>query len=310
MIRSRNVICGIAFAAIVWFCLAGCRGTVRAWGDADPISPTRIFALAHAQALIGQPQRHTIQRGETLLDVARQYDLGFNEIQTLYPDWDPWLPKVGEQVVIPSCWIVPPPEAGTIVVNVAELRLYFFSAHTQQVVTLPIGIGEKEAATPLGTFTIAVKTVHPVWTVPPSLRHKYAFAKLPPGPDNPLGNFWMGLGGTRYGIHGTDTPWSIGRLLTHGCIRLYPDDIALLFAQVPVGTQVRTIYEPVKIALSGHRVYAEVHPDVYGIVGDLVSYGFARLHARGLIQQVDPQKFYQALKRQNGLPTDVTRNRP
>ena len=117
----------------------------------------------------------------------------------------------------------------------------------------------------------------------------------------------MGLKGTRYGIHGTDIPWAIGRLVTHGCIRLYPEDIADLFEQVPVGTQVRLVYQPVKIGLLEDRVFAEVHPDIYGLVGDLVSFGFARLHAKNMVHLVDPRKMYRALKEQNGLPVDVTR---
>lgn len=268
------------------------------------------FALTRAQTLIGRSRHHTIRTGETLLDVARRYGLGYNEIERLHPSIDPWLPTVGTQVTIPSLWILPDAERTGIVINVAEMRLFFFPKDNLRVTTFPIGIGEKDAATPVGTFTIGTKKDHPVWRVPPSLRHKYDFKWLPPGPDNPLGDFWLGLSETRYGIHGTDTPWSIGRLVTHGCIRLYPEDIACLYGQVPVGTPVRLVYQPVKLGLSGQRIFAEVHPDVYGLIGDLVSFGFAQLHARGLVRGVDPQKMYRVLRQQNGLPEDVTREAP
>ncbi len=279
-----------------------------AHGDTPDRQQRSTYTLAPGNALIGHPWEHAIQKGETLLDVARLYDLGFNEIELLHAHWDPWLPSVGAQVMVPSFWVLPDAGPAEIVINVAELRLYRFSPDRRRVTTFPIGIGEKDAATPIGTFRISDKKQHPSWSVPPSLRHKYQVHWFPPGPDNPLGEFWMGLNGTRYGIHGTDVPWSIGRLVTHGCIRLYPEDITELFEQTPVGAQVELIYQPIKIGPLNDRIFVEVHPDIYGRIGDLVSFGFALLHERGLVHRVDAKKMYRALKQQNGLPVDVTRD--
>jgi L,D-transpeptidase ErfK/SrfK len=260
------------------------------------------------QTLIGFPQEHVIQTKETLLDVARQYDLGFNEISDLYPRLNPWIPPRGTRLVIPSQWVLPEETIGDgILINVAELRLYYRDKNSNRIMTFPIGIGDKDAETPEGVYSIQSKTANPTWTIPPSLQYKYAVASMPPGPNNPLGDYWMGLGGSHYGIHGTDIPWSVGRLVTHGCIRMYPEDIAILFKAVPVGTRVKIIYEPVKIAWSMDRIFVEVHKDIYGRVGDLMSYGYALLHAKKIVQHVDPKKYRRALRLKNGMPVDVTR---
>lgn len=260
------------------------------------------------QTLIGFPQEHVIQAKETLLDVARQYDLGFNEISDLYPHLDPWIPPRGTKLVIPSQWVLPEESIGDgILINAAEMRLYYREKGSNRIMTFPIGIGDKGAETQEGVYSIQIKTVNPTWFIPPSLRYKYGAASIPPGPNNPLGDFWMGLGGSHYGIHGTDIPWSVGRLVTHGCIRMYPEDIAVLFKAVPVGTMVKIIYEPVKLTCFMDRIFVEVHKDIYGRVGDLMSYGYALLHTRNLVQYVEPQKFQRALKCRNGLPLDVTR---
>jgi L,D-transpeptidase ErfK/SrfK len=297
-----------------WPCLIMCWLCMQLWaageanGAADSASEWRAFAFSPRQTVIGTTHRHTIQAGETLLDIARQYDLGFNEIQDLCSGWDPWIPPVGAQVVIPTRWILPKPLAGGIVINIAELRLYYFSAHDSSVMTFPIAIGGPDATTPTGIYKITCKQVDPSWTVPPSLRDRQAARTVAPGPDNPLGRYWMGLGRTRYGIHGSDMPWSIGRLVTHGCIRLYPEDLAWLFKRVKVGTPVKIIYEPVKIGRLSDRIYVEVHADVYSKTGGLVSYGLSRLDQLKIARLVDLRKYYQALKRRNGLPADVTRS--
>ena len=261
-----------------------------------------------SQTLLGFPKEHIIQAKETLLDVARQYDLGFNEIGDLYPHLDPWIPPRGTKLVIPCQWVLPDESIDDgILINVAEMRLYYRDKNSNRIITFPIGIGDQGAETPEGVYSIKSKTENPTWTIPASLQYKYAVASIPPGPNNPLGDYWMGLGGSHYGIHGTDIPWSVGRLVTHGCIRMYPEDIAVLFKAVPVGTPVKIIYEPVKIAWSMDRLFVEVHKDIYGRVGDLMSYGYALLHAKNIVQHVDLKKYRLALRLKNGLPVDVTR---
>jgi len=260
--------------------------------------------------LWGTPQSHIIQDKETLLDIARQYNLGFNEIEDLYPYLDPWIPPAGMELIIPTQRILPDLKAGSIVINIAEMRLYYLPDGDSGIgiMTYPVGLGDKDWTTPLGRFKIGEKRTNPAWHIPPSLQYKYPVKVIPPGPDNPLGKYWMRLEGTDYGIHGTDIPWAIGRLVTHGCIRLYPEDIIRLFKLVKPGTEVRIIYEPVKIGLVSGRVYAEVHRDIYDRIEDLAAYGQKRLREDGLLESVDPSKFRQALELQDGMLRDITLN--
>ena len=243
--------------------------------------------------------------GETLLDVARLYNLGFNEIQDLYPSIDPWIPGDGRELIIPSQWVLPSRSLDGVVVNVAELRLYLID-NAGRLRTFPIGTGDRDYPTPLGRFRIRAKYRHPSWHVPPSLRAKYGIRIFPPGPDNPLGDYWLGLAGTHYGIHGTDIPWSVGRLVTRGCIRLYPEDMQVLFDLVSPGTVVEIVYEPVKIGLLGRKIYAEVHRDIYGRVADLESYGLGRVSDEGIEGEVDLDTLREALKQRSGMPVDIT----
>jgi L,D-transpeptidase ErfK/SrfK len=275
--------------------------------EARPLSVDEDPAVfSTALKLIGGIKQHRIREKETLLDIARQFDLGFNEIQDLYPQLDLWLPPSGRVIRIPSQWILPDGARGQIVVNIAEFRLYYFNRNGTQVSTFPVSVGESGWPTPEGTFVIGGKIAHPRWFVPPSLKQKYPFSSLPPGPDNPLGEFWLGLSHTHYGIHGTDFPWSIGRAVTRGCIRLYPEDIKRLFDRVQPGTSVKIIYAPVKIAVRRDRVFAEVHRDIYKRIGNLEQYGIRLLRNKKIARRVDLEKYRRILERQDGVPVDVT----
>ncbi len=257
--------------------------------------------------MVGFPGEHIVKKRETLLDVARDHDLGFNEMRDLYPGLDPWILQEKMVLTVPTQWILPARDFRGIVVNVAELRLYFyFNDGGPRVMTFPVGIGDLDCPTPVGRFRVQEKRAHPTWFIPPSLKEKYKVETIPPGPDNPLGQYWIGIG-KEYGIHGTDMPWSVGRLVTRGCIRLYPEDMEQLFNYVNIGVPVKIIYEPVKLALVGERCYAEVHKDVYGRIEDMVGDGFRLLMAENFAHKVDIQLFYKALVCQNGLPVDITR---
>jgi len=264
--------------------------------------------LFHPEAttVIGLAENHTIQPKDTLLDIARDHNLGFNEIADLYPQMDPWIPPVGMELTIPTLWVLPDEEIDGIVINIAELRLYHFMKKIQMVKTYPIGIGRKGWQTPLGTFRVTSKRIHPTWYVPPSLQKKYGMKTMPPGPDNPLGDYYMGLNNSDYGIHGTNFPWAVGRLVTHGCIRLYPEDIELLFQSVPVGTPVKIIYTPIKLGVVSGKIYVEVHHDIYHKIKDRNEYVQQVLEEKGLIGKVDMVKFRSALSRSDGLPVDIS----
>ena len=268
--------------------------------------PKGVFFDDTAKTVIGAVQKHIVKKRETFLDIARSYDLGFNELEDLYPKQDPWIPPEGMQVVIPSQWILPEAQTEGIVINVAELRLYYFMRKIGMVKTFPIGIGDEGWYTPLGIFRVQEKRVHPVWYIPESLQEKYGAKTMPPGPDNPLGDYYIGLSRSGYGIHGTNIAWSVGRLVTHGCIRLYPEDIRELFTMVKPEMSVEIVYEPVKFGILSGRIFVEVHKDIYGRIGDVIGYAYEKLKAEGLREKIDYDKFNRALIRQDGLPVDIT----
>ncbi len=260
-----------------------------------------------AKTVIGMTTSHVIEKGQTLLDIAKLYGLGYNEIADLYPNMDPWIPPVGKKLVIPSQWILPQVDRTQIVINIAELRLYYF-INGNLAKTFPVGIGDMDWVTPTGEYKIGTKQANPVWHVPDSLREKYGVATMPPGPENPLGDYWMGLGDSHYGIHGTPIPWSIGRPATHGCIRLYDEDIEMLFRNVAPGTSVKIIYEPIKFGLLHGKLYAEIHPDIYNRIENLEKYGKNLLEKKKLSSKVNMFRFKQALEKKNGLPVDISKN--
>jgi L,D-transpeptidase ErfK/SrfK len=268
--------------------------------------PAQGVEMSDVRTVIGVPVVHVVRPKETFLDIARDYGLGYNELEDLYPDQDPWVPPVGLEMVIPSQWVIPDYMENGIVLNIAELRLYYFMSKAKLVRSFPIGIGDSEWQSPVsGIFPIKGKRVNPTWYIPKSLQAKYGVRIMPPGPDNPLGDYWMGLGDTSYGIHGTNFPWAVGRLVTHGCIRLYPEDIDRLFKLVPAGTLVKIIYEPVKLGLLGGQVYVEVHKDIYNRIDDFDLYAFNRLKESGLTEKIDLKKFSDAVNRKDGLPVEV-----
>ena len=262
--------------------------------------------ISEEKTVIGALRKHTIKPEETLLDVARVYGLGFHEIEILYPEIDPWIPKAGTRLTIPTLWVLPPTKHQGIVVNIPELRLYRFFPKTKTVKTYPVGIGDLETVTPLGTYRVARRDVNPEWKVPPDRQERYGgYEIMPPGADNPLGKYWIGLSNRKYGIHGTNNAWSIGRAVSGGCIRLYPEHISQLYKEVPVGTYVEIIYEPVKFGFWKQQIYIEVHPDLYGKIDDLEAHAMMLLDQRGLRDHVSIENVKKALEKKNGLPVAV-----
>lgn len=272
-------------------------------------SPDQEWIPNQARTVVGIPDVHQVQEGETLLDIARDFGLGYLELRLLYPELDPWIPPPGTELTLPLQWVLPKKDKSDIVINLPELRLYrFFSANSVSLVqTYPVGIGDKDSQTPVGLFSITQKRKNPFWYIPESLQDKYGLQVMTPGPHNPLGDYWIGLGTSSYGLHGTNNPWSVGRLATNGCIRLYPEHIQPLFEQVDLGQQVRIIYEPVKLGGRLDRVYAEAHPDIYHRLDDYLAFAYGKLLSSGLAQQVDLQKFRQVLQKKNGLPVDISK---
>ena len=263
------------------------------------------YSYGPGKSVLGCIRHHTIAPKETFLDIARSFGLGVNEIQLLYPGIDPWIPDSGRRIDIPTRWILPPTQHHGVVINLPELRLYHFLPKIGMVTTFPIGIGNFGWETPVATGTITDRKVNPVWVVPESLRPKYGFISVPPGPKNPLGKYWVGLSLDGYGIHGTNIPWGIGRLVSHGCIRLYPEHIALFFEEVCVGTPFEIIYEPVKIGAEDGKIFIEVHPDIYRRIPDMAAHIRRRLTEMGLWSSISHEAVNNAIQKQNGIPIRV-----
>jgi L,D-transpeptidase ErfK/SrfK len=204
--------------------------------------------------IVGYVQRTVIGQEDTLPDIARRFDVGYEEMITANPGVDPWLPGVGREVVVPTQFILPAAPREGVVVNVAEMRIYYYPPHKkdepQTVYTHPIGIGKVGWKTPEGTTKIISRQKDPVWVVPKSVRDEHAEdgeklpAQVPPGPDNPLGQYMFRLGWPSYLIHGTNKPYGVGMRSSHGCMRLYPEDIAAFFDLIPIGTKVTVVNQP------------------------------------------------------------------
>lgn len=239
-----------------------------------------FFGSAHANSwvlpprdvdLVGEVQTTLASREETLLDIARRYGIGQDEILLTNPHINRWLPQDGDEVILPLRFIIPAAERTGIVINLPEMRLYYFpkpeKGQKPQIITHPISIGRMDWNTPLGRTTIARKQKDPTWTPPQSLREK-AIAEggpplpdvVPPGPDNPLGRYALYLGIPSYLIHSTNKPFGVGMRVTHGCIRMYPENIEKFYDMVPVGTPVQIVNQPIKLGWVGKLLFIELHP--------------------------------------------------
>ncbi len=256
--------------------------------------------------VIGTPATYTVQEDDTFLDIARKHELGINEMTALYPQMDPWMPPFGKNLAIPSFWVVPDSKMEQLVINIPEMRIYYFEKKHSKVQTYPIGIGSSGFETPKGDFSIIQKRTNPSWYVPKSLQEEYGVSIMPPGPNNPLGKYVMRFSSGSYAMHGTHMPWGVGRLVSHGCIRCYPEHISLLYPQIELGTKVEMIYEPIKFGLKDGRIYVEIHPDVYGQLSDFDQYAATKLKSFKYSDHVDKTRYNLAVLFKSGLPIDVT----
>jgi L,D-transpeptidase ErfK/SrfK len=219
------------------------------------------LSLAPGVAAAGAIGSYVTPQPDTLLDVARRFDLGYVQLLAANPEVDPWLPG-RHPIVLPSFYLLPDAPHQGIVINLAEERLFYYVPSGDRVVTAPIGIAVDGAATPLGRTRVTAKQQHPTWYPPASIRAEEPGlpAAIPPGPDNPLGDYALVLGWPGYLIHGTNKPDGVGRHVSHGCIRLYPEDIASLYRQVPIGTPVTVVDQPVVLRWIGDALLLAVHP--------------------------------------------------
>jgi len=227
----------------------------------------REYVIAEVDGVFGMVG--TVQSGyqDTLLDIGRRYNLGYEEIRGANPTVDIWLPGDETEVTLPTQYVLPRAARNGLVINIAEYRMYYFTRKNDQVVvaTFPISIGRMDWATPLGRSSIVKKVTKPAWFPPESIREEWAAdgrelaSRVPPGPDNPLGDYALRLSIPGYLIHGTNRPAGVGMRVTHGCIRMFPEDIEWLFPQIPLDTPVRLVNQPFKMGWSGADLFLEVH---------------------------------------------------
>src|SRR6202046_5426637 len=271
------------FAASSALAIAGCSlfhpapkeppPVVKALPPPPPPLPkpkaTHLFDVEPGSDMVGYVQKTIVGKEDTLPDIARRFDVGYEEILMANPGVDPWLPGVGREVVVPTQFILPTAPHEGVVVNVAEMRIYYYPPHKkgepQIVYTHPIGIGKVGWKTPEGTTKIVSRQKDPVWVVPKSVRDEHAEdgeklpAQVPAGPDNPLGAYMFRLGWPSYLIHGTNKPYGVGMRSSHGCMRLYPEDISVFFDMIPIGTKVTVVNQPYLFGWRDGTLYLQAY---------------------------------------------------
>lgn len=277
------------------------------------IFQTRVRSQHELPGLAGTIQLHEVTAGEDLLTISRDMGIGFRALRDANPRIDEWEPKAGTELVVPTRWILPRAGYRGLVINVAELRLFMFPDTTYPgedvpVLTWPVGAGDVLWQTPIAPFTVTSKDTNPTWVVPASIYTKMQHPRrvVPPGPDNPLGKHRIRLSLDTYLIHGTNDPWTVGRLTTHGCVRLYPEDVAFLYTLVDRGTPGEFVYQPVKLGEAADRIYVEVHQDIYQQYDDLEAHAFAEVTRAGLSDRIDHERLKAAVQGRLGMPIDVT----
>ena len=246
---------GLSRRGGLWLALAGLSTLVL---------PHRARARGYdGPALIGRPIEYVVKPDETLLDIARRYNLGVPEVSAANPGVDAWVPGAGTRLVLPTAFLLPQGPRAGLLVNAGELRLYFFPADGS-VQTFSIGVGREGLNTPLGSTRIVRKQVHPTWypTADTRLAKPELPAVVPAGPDNPMGDYAMYLGWPTYAVHGTNRPFAVGRRVSRGCIRLYPEGIERLFHEVPLGTSVTVVRETIKVGYAQETWWMQAKPEL------------------------------------------------
>lgn len=269
---------------------------------------------------IREPHFTLAKQEDTLLDIAREFDLGQNEILLANPMVDRWMPGKDTKVRIPNSRLLPDTPHEGIVLNLPEYRLYYYPKQNNDepkvVITHPISIGRVDWDTPLGKTRIIEKKENPTWTPPKSIRKEHEEQGeilpdvFPAGPDNPLGLFALRLGVPGYLIHSTNKPFGVGMRVSHGCIRMYPEDIEKLFPQVKKGTPVHIVNQSIKVGWSENKLFIEVYPELegkeinYDEQLDIALNLIARANNE-LMPVVNGMRLKQALEQSNGIPIAI-----
>jgi len=276
---------------------------------------TALLAVAGAQTgegfeslplPVGREETELVSEGDTLLDVAHAHRVGFELLERQNPGVDRWIPKPGSVVRLPTRSVPPRTEPRGLVINIPEMRLYDFTVPDGPEV-FHVAIGDGVDPTLLGEYRVGEKRVDPAWHVPESIQREKPELPpvVPPGPENPLGDRWMSIGSTSYGIHGTNNPWSIGRQATHGCVRLYAGEMRRLFERIPSGTRIAIVYQPYKWGRDGDTILLEAHPDAYARFARPLDEALAVPLELGLVGALDLVRVTEVLVAARGTPEPV-----
>jgi L,D-transpeptidase ErfK/SrfK len=326
----------VRWVVVVAVLLMGFAGTsfAHSWKETDFANrPLYAYPLPTGRDdIVGSLTEYKIQPGDTLLDVGRWFGLSAKEISDANNHIDWWAPPVGKEIILPSEHILPEGPRNGIVLNIPEMRLYYYyptdsvaphkkgkvrpaafsRTHAQVVYTFPVGLGRFDWKTPVGNWTIVAKTKDPTWVVPDDIYEEHlerdgeADHLIEGGdPDNPLGHYRLSLSLPLYALHGTNVPWGVGMNISHGCVRLYPEDIERLFYKAKVGTPGRFVYQPVKFGWRGDSLYVEVHDDLYAKFPGLWNHAAHEVRRLGLEDDVDMGKLEKAVAAKSGVPTYV-----
>jgi L,D-transpeptidase ErfK/SrfK len=322
---TATIICALAS-------IAPASAVSHAWSEGD-FAHRPLYAYpvpSENDSVVGEFVTYQIRKGDTLLDVGRWYGLTAKEISDANDHIDWWLPPEGKEIVLPAERILPDAPHTGLVLNIPEMRLYYYPrigagkhrrkgkltaasySKSDLVYSFPVGLGRFDWKTPIGDFKVRGKTKEPTWVVPDDIYEEHlerdgeADHVVPGGePDNPLGHYRIELTLHEYALHGTNNPWGVGMEVSHGCVRLYPEDIESLFNKVVVGTPGRFVYQPLKFGWRGDSLYAEVHDDLYARYPGLWSHAVKEAKRLDLTDKVDFYKLEKAVEAKTGAPTYV-----
>lgn len=225
------------------------------------VAMTLLATRPAAANMVGKPQTYVIRKEDVFVDIARKYDLGYNALRAANPTIDPWVPRVGTRIILPTAHILPDAPHKGIVINLSEERIYYY-ASDKMVYTFPVGVVKEGLKMPRTPGRLVGKRAHPTWVPPPSVRKENPDLprSIPPGPNNPLGDYALYANWPGIRLHGTNKPMGVGRRVSHGCIRLYPENIKWLFHHVKLGIPLAVVNQPVKLSWEPDGLYMEVNP--------------------------------------------------
>jgi L,D-transpeptidase ErfK/SrfK len=305
--------------------LAGCAQLGRPVADQKPppwaaLERADVFEGVSGEIeVVGRPQKIIARHEDTFSLIARRFNLGYDEMRAANPGIDPWLPGEGTEILLPTAHVIPEGPREGVVINLPAMRLWWFGPldgeGRQTVITHPIGIGKLGWSTPLGEYTVLSRAKDPSWHPPASVRREHAEAGdplpavVPPGPDNPLGRHAVRLNNPVYLLHGTNKPAGVGMRVSHGCIRLYPEDIERLFEQLPSGTPVVMVDQPWLAGWQDGQLLFEAHGNLEDGHGDWTT-GLEVLGKRAHGRSVDWVRAARISEAGMGVPLPVDAGSP